>query len=146
MKTCTQCRETKPLTEFYGENYKTGMYTRCKTCNKAKVLEWRSRNPDKLRRIRRSSTCRKHGISSEVYDQLIEKQDNLCAICRHPCESGRELNIDHDHRCCPGKYSCGKCIRGLLCVRCNQALGKLRDDPALLRVAAEYLERTTCIM
>jgi hypothetical protein len=35
---------------------------------------------------------------------------------------------------------CGKCIRGLLCVNCNLALGQLKDDPALLRKAADYLE------
>ena len=33
-----------------------------------------------------------------------------------------------------------KYIRGLLCSNCNIALGNFQDDPALLKVAAEYLE------
>jgi hypothetical protein len=49
------------------------------------------------------------------------------------------LAVDHNHGCCPGEKSCGKCVRGLLCDNCNQAIGKFRDDPELLLKAAEYL-------
>src|SRR6266496_914731 len=41
------------------------------------------------------------------------------------------LTIDHDHDCCPGSASCGKCIRGFLCGLCNSAIGMLNNDPAL---------------
>ena len=73
---------------------------------------------------------RRYGISQEEYEVLLEKQDGKCAICQRdykaPC-------VDHDHET--------KKIRGLLCQTCNRALGQFNDDPALLRVAAEYLER-----
>src|SRR4029077_2130187 len=36
---------------------------------------------------------------------------------------GALLAVDHDHNCCPGAHSCGKCIRGILCGTCNSALG-----------------------
>jgi hypothetical protein len=36
--------------------------------------------------------------------------------------------IDHDHDCCPGEHSCGRCIRGILCVRCNQTLAHDQTD------------------
>ena len=48
--------------------------------------------------------------------------------------------VDHDHGCCPGGLSCGKCIRGILCRKCNVAIGYLNDDPTLARAAADYLK------
>jgi hypothetical protein len=64
-----------------------------------------------------------HGLTIPEYEAMLVNQDNTCAICRKPFKATRRPNIDHDHDCCPGKYSCGKCVRGLLCTRCNQTLG-----------------------
>jgi hypothetical protein len=50
------------------------------------------------------------------------------------------LAVDHDHSCCPGKKSCGKCIRGVVHMACNIALGLMKDDPVMLRSAARYVE------
>jgi hypothetical protein len=49
------------------------------------------------------------------------------------------LAVDHDHNCCPSKKTCGKCIRGLLCMDCNRGLGYFRDDTARLDRAISYL-------
>lgn len=47
-------------------------------------------------------------------------------MCREPFEDDRRIYVDHDHGCCPGEgRSCGKCVRGLLCLRCNTALGHM---------------------
>lgn len=80
-----------------------------------------------------------HGLSQSRYDALLKEQDNVCAICRKnfvktPC-------IDHDHECCSGSYSCGRCVRGLLCDRCNTGLSRFDDNPERLVSAADYLER-----
>ncbi|MFJ6281387.1 endonuclease domain-containing protein [Arthrobacter subterraneus] len=67
-------------------------------------------------------------------------QGECCRICRLPFGDGvTRLSIDHDHACCPGDYSCGKCIRGLLCPNCNRGLGLFKDDAALLQSASSYL-------
>jgi len=50
------------------------------------------------------------------------------------------MAVDHDHKCCPGKTSCGQCVRGLLCWNCNDTLATFRDNPEKLRGLAHYLE------
>lgn len=83
---------------------------------------------------------RKYRITGEQYESLLETQGGVCAICGSPPESNKMLAVDHDHNCCPGSKSCGQCIRGLLCLRCNVSLGNFRDDLGLLRNAISYLE------
>lgn len=74
-----------------------------------------------------------YGLSAVQYIQLIVAG---CAICG----SGSRICVDHDHSCCPGKGSCGKCIRGALCFNCNVGLGKFLDNSKTLRDAANYLD------
>lgn len=83
----------------------------------------------------------KYNVTQAQYEAMLDSQGGGCAICRNPAGVGRALGLDHDHTCCGENRSCGKCIRGLLCSACNQAIGMMRDDPALLRAAADYLER-----
>jgi Recombination endonuclease VII len=80
---------------------------------------------------------RTFGLSIEQFNQMLSDQEGKCKLCRDvlyktPC-------VDHDHSCCPGKKSCGKCIRGLLCFSCNTALGNLKDDVIRLQLAIDYL-------
>ena len=68
----------------------------------------------------------KYGLPVEVMDAL------LAAGCYAPmCDEKRIkfLHIDHDHSCCPGQTSCGKCVRGAMCIPHNVLLGKLEKDP-----------------
>lgn len=98
--------------------------------NRLAAREYRKKNPE----YHRAAGLKKNfGITVEQYDKMAAAQDNACAICRGHNPSGKRLGVDHDH-------STGK-IRELLCSRCNTALGQLRDQPGLCRLAAEYLER-----
>ncbi|NBU34381.1 hypothetical protein EBS40_07195 [bacterium] len=74
---------------------------------------------------------RTYGITLEQYDELLESQGGVCAICREMCVSGRRLCVDHDH-------DTGK-VRGLLCGRCNFGIGSLRTIKNLAMSIA-YLE------
>lgn len=76
----------------------------------------------------------KYGISLSDYERLLAAQSGRCATCGslHADCRGRRLHVDHDH-------ATGR-VRGLLCANCNMALGKVRDDPGLLRRLAEYVE------
>jgi endogenous inhibitor of DNA gyrase (YacG/DUF329 family) len=85
------------------------------------------RNP----RWKLSERLRKYGLTLEEFDAMMAVG---CAICgRHDSQDGRSLAIDHCH-------ASGK-PRGVLCVNCNQGLGKFADNPDRLRAAAEYIER-----
>jgi hypothetical protein len=69
---------------------------------------------------------------------MLASQDGRCAICGDPPDPNgvratSRLHVDHDHVTNQN--------RDLLCSRCNQGVGFFRDDPQLLRAAAEYIER-----
>lgn len=91
---------------------------------------------------RRANLKAKFGLSLEDYDRMLAEQGGTCAICPATEAGGRHntfFAVDHDHACCPGKGSCGKCVRGLLCAKCNFALGQFDDDPDRLMAAVAYL-------
>jgi len=77
------------------------------------------------------------GITLEEYRRMEALQMGLCFLCHQPPTGGARadarLCVDHDHAT--------NRVRGLLCNRCNRALGLFFDDPRLLRAAADYIER-----
>jgi len=124
---------------------------RCDACREAARLE-ASKDPERRKQYRRAHYAAnkdlysernlrsKHGITAAQYDVLLAGQEGVCAICGTSEPRGRgRFHVDHDHSCCPGKKSCGKCIRGLLCGNCNPGLGAFSDNPDLLIAAAAYL-------
>lgn len=100
---------------------------------------WISANKDKVKLQCRRALCKKHGTTIDNYNRLFNLQLGLCAVCLTPETENRHLSIDHDHKCCHGKYSCGKCIRGLLCSKCNQGIGCFKESTYLLTKAFTYL-------
>lgn len=80
---------------------------------------------------------RRHNITKEYYDELFNKNNGKCWICK----VSDAVHIDHDHLCCSGGWSCGKCVRGLLCSNCNTAIGLLKDNTKLLQESIRYLNR-----
>ena len=89
--------------------------------------------------------CDKHRRVLKRYTLTVEQMMTLWLNPRcgnAVCSNTRNLHVDHDHACCPepGK-SCGKCVRGLLCHKCNVALGQVNDDRGLLLGLIDYLGR-----
>ena len=92
------------------------------------------------RKHRDRITARRHGLTVEQHNGLILKQHGVCAICFKPEQtvhgsSGRTqpLSIDHDHL--SGR------VRGLLCSKCNTALGLLNESCELAQSLISHLER-----
>lgn len=135
MKTCSTCKELRAPTDFHrSRSTRDGLDPRCRTCRKTAgaihVVD--------LERKRAGHNLRIYGITREQYDALLVEQDGACAICRQPETmtyrgQPKALSVDHDHETSR--------VRGLLCAACNFALGKMQDNPARLRAAADYLER-----
>lgn len=122
-----------PCVECGGPIGKRSYRKRCLKCyNRLRYHE----NPERQRRVQIKN---RYGITADEYCELLDTQDGACAICGHIAASTFELGVDHDHSCCPGKRSCGKCVRGLLCDRCNRGIGFFRDNPQTLQSAARYL-------
>jgi hypothetical protein len=80
---------------------------------------------------------KKYGITFEQYEKMHDSQGNACCICNKK----DKLSVDHDHSCCSGPTSCGRCIRGLICFKCNVALGMVNDDKRLLQNMILYLQK-----
>lgn len=96
----------------------------------------RERRRNTPRKERRDYDMRvKYGITHEDYDRMLAEQGGACAICNRLEADSRfgVLVVDHDHK--SGN------VRALLCNDCNLAIGKLQDDPAIIRAAVTYLER-----
>lgn len=94
-----------------------------------------------LRARKSASHVEKHySITEDEYQAILKTQGGVCYGCdRAP--GVRRLAVDHDHSCCPGRISCGLCVRGLLCKKCNfDVLGHLGDSPDRLRRLADYVE------
>lgn len=120
-KSCKDCGSTSRKLPHPGP--------RCATCHRL-----RRSGVSEARRL--TYVAKQYNLTPEAYEALRERYRGLCWHCRR--NKGRQ--VDHDHKCCPGKTSCGRCVRGLLCGPCNKYLGHIRDNPEVLMNAIDYLE------
>jgi hypothetical protein len=167
-KICSICKKEKPFNKFYRHisSKPNGVRKQCNDCRKIyrkkahkdnpkikrrQARNWVNKNRDKVNeeaRRRRSENRKRYkgytlkrdfGITLIQYEKMLNEQGGLCKLCNRPetakHQSGhtKELAVDHDH--------VTKNIRGLLCWVCNTGIGKLQDDPVLLRKAANYIEK-----
>jgi hypothetical protein len=113
---CPAC-EQPVAHEDYARNSRTrhGFGSRCRSCKAAAD--------------RAAYFLRTYGLREADVVALRARQGNRCSLCGDP-DPG---HVDHDH-------SSGR-VRGLLCERCNLALGLFRDDAHVMRCAADYVEQ-----
>jgi hypothetical protein len=100
-------------------------------------------DPARVARWKQAYKFNRLGISETTFTAMLKAQGHACAMCKTPFAEGKRIFTDHDRSCCPkdGKdraKTCGKCIRGLLCFRCNIALGYIE---LFREIADEYLAR-----
>lgn len=88
---------------------------------------------------KRYSYLYRYGITKEIYDEMYEKQNGVCAICNQPeklfdkrANRVKVLAVDHNHK--TGN------VRGLLCQSCNTGIGLFEDNIKIMKMAIEYLK------
>lgn len=148
MKVCGACKEEKSYSEFNKKAaYKDGYLNRCRPCEKTARQSWTTPGYD-YNIDRKNGLMKHYKMTLETYEEMFKAQEGLCAICKEPERrttakgAVQMLAVDHDHSCCPGRSSCGECVKQLLCTRCNTTIGSANDNPALLRAMADYVEAT----
>ena len=141
MKVCTKCGCEKSLDNFrvMGDRY----HSWCKECeykaNKARYVpkEKKPKIVKDINEIKLSAKIRmlkhRYNITLEEYNNLYIQQDCKCAICKNPYPLGgtKGLLVDHNH-------STGK-VRGLLCRKCNVAIGLMDECKDIIVDAMKYL-------
>lgn len=147
IKLCPKCKEELPISAFNKSNRRDGYQTYCRAChNKMQREKYGSDPMAKVKRQirqnrrknrdpeidRRAELKRLYGITLEQYVEMFTIQGEVCAICKEKCPTKKSLSVDHDHKT--------GTVRGLLCNRCNRALGMFKDNPVLLIRAAEYIK------
>ena len=104
-----------------------------------RATQWRKDNPERFREIKRNSRLKaEFGITATQYDAMYANQNGKCAICNTQETSKsshsaapKALAVDHDH-------STGK-VRALLCSRCNQAVGMVKENFDTALNLAKYI-------
>jgi hypothetical protein len=124
---CRRCNQYLDKDEFpkLRKNGKYLSYSYCIEC-------------DKL--VGHHHNIKRYGLTIDDYVNLEKSQNGVCKICGEPEKHKKRLSIDHDHSCCFGPKSCGKCIRGLLCSNCNTVLGQVKDNKEILQKMINYLK------
>ena len=123
---CSICGIEKPISKFNKYGYKDSLRSDCRECRHIHHYDQSKTKDNTLKR--------KYGISLDEYYQMLEAQDNKCAICPTNITDLGSAHVDHDHE--TGK------VRGLLCDCCNIGLGHFRDNSNTLYSAADYLMKT----
>jgi protein-arginine kinase activator protein McsA len=133
---CNKCKVTKPKSEFFKESScKRGYRYTCKECDAPRFKKYREENKKSVASTRlRWSRKTKYNFPQELYDERLNDQGGVCAICGTDNPGGRgQFHADHNH-------STNK-PRGVLCHNCNVALGNFKDNPELLQKAIVYLNK-----
>jgi hypothetical protein len=132
---CNFCKKELLIENSFYKNSTKGPRYKCISC----CAEYHTKKAaeDPLY-IRRKSFRQRYKISLEEIIDLLKSQNNLCKICKNIVlyikeKGNRWAVVDHDHL--TGK------IRGIICNKCNSALGFFEDKIENLKSAIQYLEK-----
>lgn len=150
MRTCGKCKKEKPASDFPHRDRGNGVLvpvSKCRQCDTDYSRDWRDNNRERVNsrartyRVNNPETALRNqirhsarilGLDPDDVQEHFAQHHGRCDICGKPPKDKR-LAIDHDH--VTGEF------RGLLCRKCNSALGHFDDDLSYLVAAVQYLQR-----
>lgn len=139
LRRCVICKRHKSIQQYPNSNYRKNVRKICLKCQPPLIrpLQGRSRSPATIT-LNRKRQLQEHGLTAEEFSKLEKEQHGVCAICKlEEIDSKtlllKTLVIDHCHKT--------GAIRGLLCNRCNTALGLFKDQIPNLQEAIKYLSK-----
>lgn len=110
-KVCPRCGENKHK-DSYGNHagLTNDKQSYCRECRKWLGIQTR------------------YNLTREEWEGILSFQGNRCGVCGED-DSGSVYGfyVDHDHSCCSGRESCGKCLRGIICHGCNLRVDRKND-------------------
>lgn len=124
-KVCSNCKVSKPFEEYAKQR------NQCKRC-RLDFANVRRVTPEGRAKKRLQSIKHRHAMSAEEYFGMVERQENLCAVCGS-MPGNKALAVDHDH-------ATNK-TRELLCTSCNFGLGWFKDNVNTMQKAIEYIRK-----
>lgn len=135
LRICPNCGEDRPSTLFIrSKQPQAGYPSWCKDC---RITYRQARNQPLSVAERDWRLQQRYGLTYDEYETMAEQQNNLCMICQQPetqVKQGELIRLAVDHNHMTGK------VRGLLCRRCNSALGLVRESADLLSRMIKYLQ------
>jgi hypothetical protein len=147
MNKCKRCGKIKSLDNFYKELHKEG---RCKECVSEirrkeysdkketklnSVRSYRIANPEKIRDTKLKQA---YGVGIDYFNTKLTEQGGVCAGCKRNVKTiwrGKEVSmaLDHNH--------ITKTPRGVLCIKCNRALGLLEENEKTFLNLIDYINK-----
>ena len=133
-KRCPACKQYKKLIEFSlnkGKRFDRNVY--------CKLFESKRRRKNYISEKQHQINLKNfYHITKELYDEMLEAQGGVCAICGQPETSTyrgkiRTMSVDHEHAT--------GAIRALLCSDCNRFVGFIERNPHKIELALAYLGR-----
>lgn len=126
---CKECNKIKSNKYYYSNLRKIRKKAKIKYSKNKKYVALKTKifnsTPKGKILLRKNYLNVNYNISIEDYESKLKSQNYRCYLCKSKTSKNRNFRfcIDHNHICCSGRKSCGKCIRGLLCNTCNTRLG-----------------------
>jgi hypothetical protein len=144
-RTCPRCEGQFPLTYYPPSKRAQSMWV-CHPCAMNRLRADRDADPDRFAKYARKAyrvndaRYKNHGITAEMAHALLDKQGGRCPVCTDQIDLADtyQTAIDHDHACCPGRLSCGKCVRAILCRSCNILVGLIEIRPERVTRALQF--------